>query len=92
MPLRLAYSSSSLIPNVIAFITTISTHIGTSYMLIYVLKTCSSFRCDYCALLLGSLGTHHPKVRLGDYYNIYSIIRHLLFLEGPALDLLLLVF
>lgn len=92
MLLRHAYSSSSPIPDMIAFIITISTHIGTSYMLIYVLKTRNSFHCDYCILLLGSLGTHHPQVRFGDYYNIYSIIKHLLFLEGPALDLLLLVF
>lgn len=92
MLLRHAYPPSSLISDMIAFIITISTHIGTSYMLTYVIKNCNSFHCDYCTLLLGCLGTHHLKVRLGDHYNIYSIIRHLLFLEGPVLDLLLLLF
>lgn len=92
MLLSHAYPPSSPIPNMIAFIITISTRIGTSYILTYVIKNCNSFHCDYGALLLARLGIHHPKVRLGDYYNIYSTIRHLLFLEGPVLDLLLLLF
>lgn len=85
MLLRHAYPPSPLISDMIAFIITISTHIGTSYTLTYVIKNCDSFHCDCCTLLLGCLGTHCiSKSDLGDHYNIYSIIGHLLFLEGHS--------